>query len=64
MSHIIIGNEDIFYLFTYLSGVYATYICLKDLQVSKPIFLLALGSWLAFICYQIACCYNDDFDKQ
>ena len=53
----------IFYLLIYLGGAYAAYICLKDLQVRKPIVLLALGSWLTFICYLIACSYND-FDKQ
>lgn len=55
--------SHIFCLLIYLGGAYAAYICLKDSQVRKPILLLALGSWLTFICYLIACSYNDFEDK-
>lgn len=54
--------SHVFYLLVYLGGVYAAYTCLKDSQARKPILLLALGSWLTFICYLIACNYND-FDN-
>ena len=47
----------------YLGGVWASYISLKDICKSKKVHLLALGSWFTFICYLIACSYND-FDKQ
>ena len=47
------------WLIFYLAGVWASYICLKDLCALKKVRLLALGSWLVFICYLIACNYND-----
>lgn len=47
----------------YLGGVWASYISLKDICKLKKMYLLALGSWFTFICYLIACSYND-FDKQ
>lgn len=50
----------------YLAGAWASYIVLKDLRILKKIrMLLALGSWLTFICYLIACSYNDfdDYNK-
>ena len=46
----------------YLGGVWASYISLKDTCKLKKMYLLALGSWLTFICYLIACNYND-FNK-
>lgn len=46
----------------YLGGVWASYISLKDICKLKKMYLLALGSWLTFICYLIACSYND-FDN-
>lgn len=52
----------IFCLAVYLAGVWASYVALKDICKSKKVHLLAIGSWLTFICYLIACSYND-FDK-
>ena len=52
-----------FWLAVYLAGVWISYIVLKDLCRLKKVHLLAIGSWLTFICYLIACSYND-FDKQ
>lgn len=52
----------IFGLAIYLAGTWASYIVLKDLCKLKKVRILALGSWLTFICYLIACSYND-FDK-
>ena len=52
-----------FSLAIYLAGVWISYIVLKDLCRLKKVHLLAIGSWLTFICYLIACSYND-FDKQ
>ena len=47
----------------YLAGVWASYVVLKDLgKLLKKVRILALGSWLTFICYLIACTYND-FDE-
>lgn len=51
-----------FWLAVYLAGVWVSYIILKDICKSKKVHLLALGSWLTFICYLIACSYND-FNK-
>jgi len=53
----------IFHLIVYLAGAWASYIALKDLRKLKKVRVLALGSWFTFICYLIACSYND-FDKQ
>lgn len=50
------------WLALYLAGLWASYISLKDICKSKKVHLLALGSWLTFICYLIACSYND-FNK-
>lgn len=52
----------IFCLAVYLVGAWASYIVLKDLCKLKKVRVLALGSWFTFICYLIACCYND-FDN-
>lgn len=52
----------IFCLAVYLAGVWASYIVFKDLCKLKKARVLALGSWLTFICYLIACNYND-FDE-
>lgn len=52
-----------FSLAIYLVGVWISYIVLKDLCQLKKVHLLAIGPWFTFICYLIACCYND-FDKQ
>lgn len=52
-----------FSLAVYLAGVWASYIALKDLCRLKKVHLLAIGSWFTFICYLIACSYND-FDDQ
>ena len=52
-----------FWLAIYLAGVWISYIVLKDLCQLKKVHLLAIGSWFTFICYLIACSYND-FDKQ
>lgn len=49
----------IFCLAVYLAGAWASYIVLKDLCRLKKVRVLALGSWLTFICYLIACNYND-----
>lgn len=49
----------IFCLAVYLAGVWASYIVFKDLCKLKKARVLALGSWLTFICYLIACNYND-----
>lgn len=46
----------------YLAGAWASYVVIKDSCRLKKIRLLALGSWLTFICYLIACNYND-FDN-
>lgn len=53
----------IFSLAVYLAGVWISYIALEDLCRLKKVRLLAIGSWFTFICYLIACSYND-FDKQ
>lgn len=52
-----------FWLAVYLAGVWASYISLKDLCRLKKVHLLAIGSWLTFICYLIACSYNDFENK-
>ena len=52
----------IFCLAVYLAGVWASYVALKDLCKLKKVRILALGSWLIFICYLIACSYNN-FDE-
>ena len=49
-------------LAVYLAGVWASYVVLKDLCKLKKVRVLALGSWFTFICYLIACTYND-FDE-
>lgn len=49
----------IFCLAVYLAGVWASYIVLKDLCKLKKVRVLPLGSWLTFICYLIACNYNE-----
>lgn len=49
-------------LAVYLAGAWASYVVLKDLCKLKKVRILALGSWLTFICYLIACSYND-FDN-
>lgn len=49
-------------LAVYLAGVWASYVVLKDLCKLKKVQILALGSWFTFICYLIACSYND-FDE-
>lgn len=46
-------------LAVYLAGAWASYVVLKDLCKLKKVRVLALGSWLTFICYLIACTYND-----
>lgn len=51
-----------FWLAVYLAGVWTSYIVLKDLCRLKKARLLAIGSWLTFICYLIACGHND-FDE-
>ena len=53
----------IFSLAVYLAGVWISYIVLKDLCRLKKVHLLAIGSWFTFICYLIACSYNDFEDK-
>lgn len=53
----------VFSLAIYLVGVWASYVVLKDLCKLKKVHLLAIGSWFTFICYLIACSYND-FDNQ
>lgn len=53
----------VFCLAVYLAGVCASYIVLKDLCKLKKVRILALGSWLIFICYLIACNYNDFEDE-
>lgn len=53
----------IFSLAVYLAGVWISYIVLKDLCKLKKVRILAIGSWFTFICYLIACSYND-FDNQ
>lgn len=52
----------IFCLAVYLAGAWASYIILKDLCKLKKVRVLVLGSWLTFICYLIACNYNE-FDN-
>ena len=52
-----------FWLAAYLAGVWISYVVLKDLCKLRKARLLAIGSWFTFICYLIACSYND-FDKQ
>ena len=49
----------VFCLAVYLAGAWASYIVLKDLCKLKKVRVLALGSWLTFICYLIACNYNE-----
>lgn len=49
----------IFGLAVYLAGAWVSYVSLKDLCKLKKVRVLALGSWLTFICYLIACSYND-----
>lgn len=49
----------IFCLAVYLAGVWASYVVLKDLCKLKKVRVLALGSWFTFICYLIACNYNE-----
>ena len=51
-----------FWLVVYLAGVWASYVVLKDLCKLRKVHLLAIGSWLTFICYLIARSYND-FDN-
>lgn len=46
----------------YLVGVFVSYVTLTDLRAKGLVKLFALGSWLTFICYLIACTYND-FDE-
>lgn len=43
----------------YLVGVFVSYVTLTDLRAKGLVKLFALGSWLTFICYLIACTYND-----
>jgi len=49
----------IYSIAVYLAGAWASYVVIKDSCRLKKIRLLALGSWLTFICYLIACNYND-----
>lgn len=49
----------VFCLAVYLAGAWASYVVLKDLCKLKKVRVLVLGSWLTFICYLIACNYND-----
>ena len=48
--------------FGHLFGVWASYMVLKTLCRLKKVRLLAIGSWFIFICYLIACSY-DDFEN-
>ena len=44
----------------YLAGVYASYTILKDIAPEwKYLRIISLFSWLTFICYLIACNYNE-----
>ena len=49
-------------LAVYLAGAWASYVVLKDLCKLKKVRILAIGSWITFICYLIASSYND-FDE-
>lgn len=51
-----------FWLAVYLAGAWASYVVLKDLCKLKKVRILAIGSWITFICYLIASSYND-FDE-